>query len=330
MEGSILMNVESTTLTRFRDMGSTLPKAAMVVPSALSVIKSKRIAYSREIYFRECWHDMLRESDENNIISLLSTVTLIMIKPDGVAARAIRPTICTLRAHGFEILAGAAVFLDRISMRELWRYEFNLATMQRMSAIDILLTSGPSLLLLLRKTAPLYCRSAADDLRIWKGPSRGHRDPSQLRSIIQALPGLLNYIHCPDEPADVVRELGVLLSKTERRSMLRALFTNPDEESVVRAHTLCESLIAERDLRLGVVVDHICASIELLPTGSTKDLAVSILGNARIAGKCDWEVLFEIFDKSGVSYDDWDRIMFAAWCTETDIPGIAPIFKVPH
>src|SRR5947208_12783008 len=101
-------------------------RAAMVVHPSLSPIEAKRLTYACEIYFRECWADMVRYADESTVVQTVLHATLLLIKPDGIAARAIDPVLQALDQHGFEVLAGIPVLLDRLSMRELWRYEMNL------------------------------------------------------------------------------------------------------------------------------------------------------------------------------------------------------------
>lgn len=311
----------------------SMRNSALVVPERLSALPAKRRAYALEIYFRECWAEMLEGRSESDVVPRLLDTAVILIKPDGVAARALDPIRLAVEQQGFEVTAGAVVNLDRVMMRELWRYELNLATMQRMAAIDILLTMGPSCLLLLRDRRPNGLVSAAERLRAWKGPARGRRTPGQLRSIVGALHGMLNFVHSVDEPADIVRELGVLLSRAERRRFVHVLLAGGrDDASVDDAVRTCEAAIPAYDLRLHAALDRVQAVLSSIADPIDAGEARRIIAEARERGKCDWEHLFDLLDRSAALYEPWDRAAIAAWCTETDVPGVLPVFgaKLRH
>jgi hypothetical protein len=292
----------------------------------LSQLPSKRKHYAREIYFRESWHDLLALAGEAAIRRWLWSTTFILFKPDAVANRALQRGLAAIQDNDFEILQSLTFQFDRLSMRELWRYELNIATMQRMAAIDLLLTAGPSLLVMLRdRRAVPASLSAAERLMRWKGTSRGSRPQNSLRTIMGALPGLLNFVHTPDEPADVIRELGVLAPR-QTRLILSEHVVSPRRScgTIDQDIRHCEARIPYHDLALRCSLDRIQVLAQAMPSNRRK--ALQHIDLARSTGCCDWQDLFSIMDGE-TQIDRWDRIAVAAWCTKTDIDGLVPILR---
>jgi nucleoside diphosphate kinase len=134
--------------------------------------------------------------------------TFVVLKPDAVAGRRCRLVLDTLAASGWHPVAATVVRFDPLLTRELWRYQFNAASEQRIAVVDHLLGSGASILILLVDLdrpawLPASTRLAA---------AKGSAEPSaarevDLRTRIGRVNGLFNFIHSADEPADVVREL---------------------------------------------------------------------------------------------------------------------------
>ena len=48
---------------------------------------------------------------------------------------------------------------------------------------------------------------------------------------------------------------------------------------------------------------------------------------ARRAGPIDWRSILGAADAAGLPLTKWDRIVFAAGCTETNVPGVQPLLK---
>jgi hypothetical protein len=122
-------------------------------------------------------------------------------------------------------VAAAVADLDRHTTRWLWLYRFNVASVDRVRLHDLVNTAGPALFLILRDDrhgpgdVPATVR-----LTDLKGPSRpARRRPDQLRSRLGVSDRLVNYVHTSDEPADLLRELGILVPPAERRGFFAAI-----------------------------------------------------------------------------------------------------------
>ena len=94
-----------------------------------------------------------------------------MYNPDALVGRRIAPCLRLLLVHGFRVLSGAVFTYNRHLIRETWRYQFNLATPDRIAVVDTLLPATPSLLVVLRDERAGGDPPAAVRLGDLKGPS---------------------------------------------------------------------------------------------------------------------------------------------------------------
>lgn len=175
-----------------------------------SAIHSKNYRYGQEPYFQESLLDLKTVFGET--VADCARFTFVIFKPDAFVCRSVENTIAELRRRGFRPIATETFRFDRYKVRELWRYEYNVARVERYRLIDDLLCSGPSLLVALESGDPSV--DASVQLSDQKGDSdiRKRRTDS-LRSAVGARTGTLNFIHTPDELIDLVREIGVLFDQ---------------------------------------------------------------------------------------------------------------------
>jgi nucleoside diphosphate kinase len=206
---------------------SLTPMAQADFLDDLTVLPEKARRYREEVFCREAWPDVEAVAGDD-ARQLLHRHGLILFKPDGIAGGVIEEALGVLEELDFEPVAGAIVQLDRHSTRWLWLYRFNVASVERVRLHDRVNCSGPSLLAVLRDRRTVRGGSipAAVRLTDCKGPSRPERRrPDQLRTRLGVDDRLLNFVHTSDEPADVLRELGILLTSAERRSLLSQIVT---------------------------------------------------------------------------------------------------------
>ena len=189
----------------------------------ISADPAKLERYARDIAFREAWTDLAAcwgdEAEE-----ILSRRAFVLFKPEAVLARYLEEAAGELERHGFAPVLWRLVRLDRNLVRGVWRYELAEARLATLAAVDIVATAGVCLLVGLRDDRPEPGRYAAARLASLKGPARqAERRPGQIRYRLRNPALLLNFLHTPDEPADAVRELGVLFAADERLELFREL-----------------------------------------------------------------------------------------------------------
>jgi nucleoside diphosphate kinase len=194
----------------------------------ISADPAKLERYARDIAFREAWTDLAAcWGDEAE--DILSKRAFVLFKPEAVLARYLEEATGELERHGFAPVLWRLVRLDRNLVRGIWRYELAEARLATLAAVDIVATAGVCLLVGLRDDRPEPGRYAAARLASLKGPARqAERRPGQIRYRLRNPALLLNFLHTPDEPADAVRELGVLFAADERLALFDELRAGRD------------------------------------------------------------------------------------------------------
>lgn len=247
--------------------------------------------------------------------------TFVVLKPEAVAGRRIEMTLQALRDNGFVVVSAQIFRFTSLLFREIWRYQFNVATQDRIDVVDLILPSSESLLLILRDSRfredddsclPASCRLAG-----LKGPADpAARKPGDLRSILRGPTTLFNFMHTADEPADVIRELAMLDLFTEAPATAAVRFTEP----------------ADPD-RLAGLVDHLYRALpehDLDATASRKRLASSGYDAvAELAAQPDcpgWRDLVNAFPGGRIPPDAlWDVLSLATAQLQSNVPGLSPI-----
>ena len=302
------------------------------LPPGLSQRRSKYLFFGPDIFFREGWWGF-HSAWGDRAADLLQGLTFVLVKPDGIVARAVEPCLAALADEGFVTVYDAEHTFERYSIRELWRYELNLATPDRMDAIDLLLPATPSRMIILHDIigGPDSASARLTGLKGTSRPTVGHpRQPEHLRARIGAGYGLLNFIHTPDETADFVREVGVLLTRSQRAELIRAVEreARPRLEDVARrAYAGC----VRHDLDIAAVVGRLDASCRTrsVPLAEIvlEDGGTPLDEVRRGSAKCRWQRVLAALARSGIEPPLWDKIVFAAANTETDMHGIEPLLR---
>lgn len=146
----------------------------------------------------------------------------ILFKPDAVARRLVEPALALLAGHGFAPIAAKTVVLDGPRSQALWWYQWNRASVDRLRLAELFGCRSPSLLVMLE--APSAELPATVRLSALKGPAdHDRRRPDQLRAVMGMRNRMLSLVHCPDEPADLVRDLAILLPPAERPAFWQTL-----------------------------------------------------------------------------------------------------------
>ena len=160
--------------------------------------------------------------------SVSQEMALLLIKPDGVVSGAAATAVDWLDEQGFHIHYAAALPLGRNDIRALWLYQWSIASAERRALADVLRSLCPSLVLVVSRSASDGLPTAVE-LTARKGPTApAKRQPGQLRYALGGSSYLLNLVHSPDEPADVLRELAIYFDTAERAAVLHAVANKHD------------------------------------------------------------------------------------------------------
>ncbi|EJN13528.1 hypothetical protein PMI42_03101 [Bradyrhizobium sp. YR681] len=210
----------------------------------MTTVPDKIKYYGSESYFRESLADA-RFILGADAIRLLQSVTALVFKPDAIVGRRIPLALAFLRRHHFTPLLGTSFRYGRLHLREDWRFQLNQLTLDRMRLNTLLAGMSPSFMLFLRDDTPASERRlpASVRLQMLKGPSRPEQQTAEhLRFVMKSWSRLLKFIHAPDEPADLVREMGILFAEDERRALYAAIVQAVDRPNVAGVEGAIQAL----------------------------------------------------------------------------------------
>lgn len=297
------------------------------VPEFTTPNDVKRRYYAGDPYFRETWEQLGAVCDERQRLQTeLWRHAALVFKPEAFVVGRVRPALGRLSEAGFTAVHAFPFEFDRRAVRETWRYQLNVATLERIRVMDMVLTTGPSLYVLLRRNDPNDDVPATVKLRHYKGPTDpSQRRPHHLRSVLGATQlSVLSFIHVADEPADLVRELGIFLPEEPRAEVLgRLLGSAGDPDGALRALASVEARYRLHDLDLSASVDRIAAAVTAAGIDPTLEARLlAMLDAVRRQDRASWAELIRELRRSGVDYDRWDEITVAAHYCSNYVDGM--------
>lgn len=189
----------------------TINEIDTICSELIKDIKSYR--FCQDSYFRDSLYYISEASGSNKIIEVMSRYSFLILKPDAISARKAEVIINDIRSRGFDIVFCEKIMFNKFSVREIWKYELNTATIDRIRLFDIFLSSGDSLFIF------LYFNGINDEfndaskiLTKAKGNSISNiRKTDSIRYKANAKDGILTFIHTPDTTLDLIREIGIIL-----------------------------------------------------------------------------------------------------------------------
>mgnify|MGYP001325575573 CR=1 FL=1 len=296
------------------------------IPTFLSTMPRKRSLYVADTYFRESFEDLVAVGG-GHIERFCHDHALLLLKPDAVVTHRLGAVLRWVLAGGFGIVWARTVSLGRHGIRALWQYGLNAASRDRRDAADLYVTAGECLLVLL--ALPGRPESASAVLSALKGPADPHRcRPGHLRHDVGSFNYQLNLVHAADEPADLLRELGVLCDHETRSALYRRMLTaaaGPVPDARAEAFALAARLEAATprvDLELDRTLCDLAAAVDERPeAGSPAGELLALLGRIRARMSRDWREVLRLAESSGVPVSRWQRIVLATHLLDPYLPG---------
>ncbi|WP_019200627.1 nucleoside-diphosphate kinase [Tsukamurella sp. 1534] len=176
--------------------------------------------------------------------------TMLLLKPDAILARAVEPTLEWLARNGYRVAHAERITADRHLARAMWRSSWITASAERRRLADLLVGVCDALVLVVaadhEQAEPVPVRLTRE-----KGATdpRG-RSPGDLRHALGIHSHLLNLVHTPDDPFDVLRELAILFDETVRARVVAAVqAADPRADGAALARELAGALYADAPAR---------------------------------------------------------------------------------
>ena len=287
----------------------------------LTVVDEKRRIYGQDLYFRESWAD-LKDILGPDAAYKLRGVAMLSVKPDAVVGRRLGPVLRYMIEHGFVPVATTTFGFTRHSMREVWRYDWHIYTVDRLEFCTFWYITGDVVLFLLKDGTPDPGVPGTVRLSELKGvgdPAK--RTPDQMRSVLRPPNRILNFVHVGDEPADVVRELAIFLDRPERRAFYERLADSLDQDRTAEAEAVIERMESEHpehDLDIEAALLRLSAAPAV--SAETIEALRQIIAEGR---KIHWDELCSLVDPGGEGIDRWDFIVLATTVlyNEREVPA---------
>jgi nucleoside diphosphate kinase len=201
-----------------------VPGVTETIEPWLTRDERKRAHYRDDPYFWEGRASYLAARPESEALRHL---TFLLVKPETIVGRRVAPILEFLRSGGYRIIGTWPVRMGRHEARGLWRYSLNTVPIAHIRALEMLVTSGELFLVGLdHRLAGGQASgqtSAADLLSRAKGSSAHPDARGTLRERLGQPALMLNFVHAPDEPADVLRELAVLCDAPRQEQIMAGL-----------------------------------------------------------------------------------------------------------
>ncbi|MFC5215334.1 nucleoside-diphosphate kinase [Streptomyces coerulescens] len=291
--------------------------------SMLTRGQTKRDLYARETYFREGLCDAEEVLGTAALATVLRDSALLMVKPDGLAAGKLPPVLEYLTEHGFTPVAVREFRFQPFHWRELWRYQLTSATLDRLAVNELLLGAGPALLLLLR-SEPGHELPGTVRLSTLKGSATLEaQKPGTLRSLLGQPNRVLSYVHVADEPADLLRELGLLFDGPSRRELLDRVAASAlaarDKDALDQA--LERFARPTRSLSSADALSGVARSLTAAAPGPATESARHGVDRMERGERIDWRAFLTDLDAAGAHPERWDLAVLGTYFIVYDEPG---------
>lgn len=302
--------------------------------STLTRMPNKARLYEHDTHFRESL-SQAQAAFGPRIAEVLWRSALMIVTPDGLATAQLGVICEYLAGHGFSVVALEPLQFDRLLWRELWRYQLARATLDHLAVNDLILRAGPALILLVRSEDG-HDLPATVRLTSLKGKADpAHQVPGTLRSILHQSTYLCSMVHCADEPADLIRELGVLVDSPTRRGLLDRL----EAGLLDTAHGRLLDQQLARHSAGGIALDSATALRRITnvvreagikgAAPAAVDAVMGYLGQMQRGHTIPWRSFTRELDGLDVKIDHWDLAIVGTAFIVNYEPGVAKMIEGP-
>ncbi|UOE95086.1 nucleoside-diphosphate kinase [Alkalihalobacillus sp. LMS39] len=201
----------------------------------LTRVPAKKECFLRDPFFRESNYQYSQISKKNKVIrgnDILYKTSLVIVRPDALILGKAIPALEIIIKLGFKPICFKAKKIDRLMLREIWRHSYSQASIDRILIHERIFSLSNSVVIFFLGPKNSIDYPASVDLSLRKGSAKKEKQKStDLRSLLGSPSRYLSLIHISDEPADVIREMGILFNWSERDKLIYSLFENVEKEN---------------------------------------------------------------------------------------------------
>jgi len=255
---------------------------------------------------------------------VLSEVAVLVVQPDAIARRQVGCCVSFLRPHGLVPVTAVPFVLELPMARALWRFQFNAVTADSLAIGEGVYCHGPSLMLLLRDVDPVPGRPACVRLAGLKGSSDpARRGPQHLRTALTSINRVFGAVHCPDEPLDILREVGVMFTGPALVEVFETLRSALDTGSPYDVDSAAESVYASapaHDLDVARATERLLAVLDADGSRPARRLAQRLDAARRQGTPLDWLAFADGLTMLGVDPRGWDPLLAGSAHVRYELP----------
>ncbi|MEU0504089.1 nucleoside-diphosphate kinase [Nocardia sp. NPDC005998] len=209
-------------------MSAITPEPLRQLLSTLTPSPEKVEAYVADTYVQETVDQLDRLGVD--AAKFAREHSLLLLKPDAIVARSVEPTLNWLADNGFHVVGACRIPVDRHLARALWYFAWNIASPERRRLADLLVGISDVLVLV------VHGADGALPVPVRLTEAKGATDPrkrrpGELRYLLGRHNYLLNLVHSPDDPADVLRELAIYLDEWSRAGVIAQACAGEDRSA---------------------------------------------------------------------------------------------------
>jgi hypothetical protein len=296
----------------------------------------KRAYYRDDPYFCEGWTTFAAACPGRPADAALRRLTFLLVKPEAIVGRRVARILEFLRSHGYRVIGTWPVRMGRHETRCLWRYQLTAVPIAHIRTLEMLVNAGELFLLGLDHRLAAGQASAAELLSRNKSPSPGLDGGDTLRERLGSPALMLNFVHAPDEPADVLRELAVLCDADRQERILATLLAAsgwPPARFAAAAREAAAIMTARyarspaHDLDVAATLQRMRASLRDGQADGLPPVARAAIELGKTPPGSALEVVRSL--ESAGKLPQWDRIVTAAHLVDGLRTGWGPLIGPP-
>lgn len=181
----------------------------------LSINERKISLYNEDPYFFESLSYFSNKLDQESFNYFISKFASIIIKPESFFEGKGTEIVNYYKDNDFIPVYYKFLDINKYMLRAIWMYQLNAATLDRLNLLDEWSNQSKMLHILLLCTKDILTPATVEVTNLRGSSNIDKHKPHELRSQLGQVIPMINYLHSADEPADMIRDIGILYSKKD-------------------------------------------------------------------------------------------------------------------